>query len=546
MLKSLENIVAWSKRKWFVYPGSLIYGWLANSWDYWPYWTLLRKNIVDIIFKKFVQERDDIVYLDAALLMHPKVWEASGHVWGFNDPLIDDKKTWERFRADKLIEDYFEEEWNNLLRKWKEFCRVKWAYDWENINYNKENLDDRFFVNEFLYSIWIENKIKYSEDGDLDWTDVTEKLKEAYFCEKLKVKNLVPDSWTMEELYDFFIEHGIKNPRTKQVWDWTKVRKFSLMLSTNLWVVEDETSKVWLRPETAQWVYVNFKNIVDTTRMKVPFGAIQIWKAFRNEITPWNFIFRTREFEQAELQYFVEPWTSEQYFKEFEKLYWDFWLNDIWIKKDNLRQRDHADDELAHYANKARDFEYYFPWGWWELQWIHDRGNFDISNHQKHSWVNLQYTDPQGKRYIPHVVETALWVWRTMVTTMIDAYDEEKYKNSNGQEENRVVVRFNQNIAPIKFAILPLIKKNDDMINLSEDIFKKLSKKYMCEFDEKWAIWKRYRRQDEIWTPYCITVDFDSLKDGTVTIRHRDTMEQIRVDIQDVEKVYEEGFDKFK
>lgn len=486
MTYKLETIVAWAKRKWFVYPGSDIYGGLANSWDYGPYGSLVRKNIIDIIIKKFVQERDDIVLLDAALLMHPKVWEASGHVWGFNDPLIDDKNTWERFRADKLIEDYFEE-----IKK-------------------KENIDDEALL------------------------------------KKLGVKNLVPDSWTMEELYDFFVKHTIKNPRTQQVWNWTKVRKFSLMLSTNLWVIEDETSKVRLRPETAQWVYVNFKNIVDTTRMKVPFGAIQIWKAFRNEITPWNFIFRTREFEQAELQYFVEPGTSDKYFEEFEKLYWDFWLNDIWIKKENIRQRDHADDELAHYANKARDFEYRFPWGWWELQWIHDRWDFDISNHQKHSWVNLQYTDPQGKRYIPYVVETALWIWRTIITVMIDAYDEEEYQDANWKTENRVVVRFNKNIAPIKFAILPLIKKNDDIIKLSKDLFKKLSKKYMCEFDDKWTIWKRYRRQDEIWTPYCITVDFDSLKDNTVTVRDRDSMEQIRVNINDIEKVYEKGFDSLK
>ncbi len=550
MSYKLETIVAWAKRKWFVYPGSDIYGGLANSWDYGPYGSLVRKNITDIITKKFVQERDDVVLLDAALLMHPKVWEASGHVSGFNDPLIDDKKTWERFRADKLIEDYFEEESKSFKERYKNWDKKEpleeESNDWLLVSYKNDPIISNlinFFKNEEKIEIEESYLNKFRDLPDVEMLD---KAIEYSLQKKLGIKNLVPDSWTLDELYNFFIDHGIKNPTNKQVWDWTKVRKFSLMLSTNLWVIEDETSKVWLRPETAQWVYVNFKNIVDTTRMKVPFGAIQIWKAFRNEITPWNFIFRTREFEQAELQYFVEPGTSDQYFEEFEKLYWDFWLHDVWIKKENIRQRDHADDELAHYASKARDFEYHFPWGWWELQWIHDRWDFDISNHQKHSWVNLQYTDPQGKRYIPHVVETALWVWRTIVTAMIDAYDEEEYQDANGKTENRVVVRFNKNIAPIKFAILPLIKKNNEMMELSEDIFKKLSKKYMCEFDEKWAIWKRYRRQDEIWTPYCITIDFDTLEDNTVTIRDRDSMEQIRVNIDDIEKVYEEGFDSFK
>lgn len=486
MTHNLETIVWWAKRKWFVYAWSDIYWGLANSWDYGPYGTLLRKNIVDLLLKRFVQKRQDIIYLDAALLMHPRVWEASWHVGGFNDPLIDDKKTWERFRADKLVEDFFEE------------MRVKKWYD-------------------------------------------DEQLKSEF-----KLKNLVPDSRTFEELYNFFVSNNLKNPNTKQVWDWTEVRKFSLMLATQLWVIEDSWSKVWLRPETAQWIYVNFKNIVDTTRMKVPFGAIQIGKAFRNEITPWNFIFRTREFEQAELQYFVEPWTSEKFFEHFEQEYWKFWLEDVWLKKENLRQRDHDKDEMAHYAAKARDFEYKFPWGWWELQWIHDRTDFDVKNHQEHSGVNLQYIDWEWKRYIPYVVESALGVGRAMVTVMLDSYDEEKYIDWNGNQEERIVVRFNKNVAPIKFAILPLIKKSEEMIKISEEIFDDLSEKYMCEYDEKWAIWKRYRRQDEIWTPYCVTVDHQTLDDGTVTVRDRDSMEQIRISRQDITQVFEKWFNFFK
>lgn len=486
MKKSLDSVVSRAKRKWFVYPWSDIYWGLANSWDYWPYWTLLRKNIVDLILKRFVQKRQDMVYLDAALLMHPKVWESSGHVSGFNDPLIDDKKTWERFRADKLIEDFF-----------------------ENIREDK----------------------KYSDDD----------IKSEF-----KLRNLVPDSRDLEELYNFFIENNIKNPNTKKTAERTKVRKFSLMLSTQLWVIEDSWSKVWLRPETAQWVYVNFRNIVDTTRMKVPFGAIQIWKAFRNEITPWNFIFRTREFEQAEIQYFVEPWTSWKFFSHFEEEHWKFWLEDIGLNKENLRQRDHDKDEMAHYAAKARDFEYKFPWGWGELQWIHDRTDFDLKNHQEHSWSIMQYVDWNGKRYIPHVVETALWIWRAMITVMVDSYDEEEYIDSNWNQEQRTVIRFNKKVAPIKFTIMPLIRKSKEMLEISNEIFDDLSNRYMCEYDERWAIWKRYRRQDEIWTPYCVTVDHQSIEDWTVTVRDRDSMEQIRVPKDQIYRVYEEWFNNFK
>jgi len=448
---NLETIVAWAKRRAFVYPGSDIYGWLANAWDLGPYGALLRKNICDIIVKTFVQERNDIVLMDAALLMHPKVWEASGHVWWFSDPLIDCKKCHSRFRADELIEEYLKD--------------------------SKEKPSTRSFQ------------------------------KQKEFIEKNKIK--CEKCWACDR---------------------TDIRKFSLMLSTQLGVIEGEGSKIWLRPETAQWIYVNFKNLRDTTRLRIPFWAIQIWKAFRNEITPGNFIFRTREFEQAEMQYFVAPGDTKKYFTMFEELYRDFWVNKIWLKKDNLRQRDHTLDELAHYASQARDFEYKFPRWRGELQWIHDRGDFDISNHMKNSGVDMQYHDPiTGKRYIPQIVETALGIWRAMFTAMMDAYDEQEYKDVNGENQTRVVVRFNKNIAPIKFAVIPLVKKDEKMVAMAQDIFKKLSQEYMCEFDDSWNIGKCYRRQDEIWTPYCITVDNQSLEDWTVTIRDRDSMKQKRI-----------------
>jgi len=270
--------------------------------------------------------------------------------------------------------------------------------------------------------------------------------------------------------------------------------------------------------------------------MRIPFGAIQIGKAFRNEITPGNFIFRTREFEQAEMQYFIEPGTNAEQFKLFEEAYRDFWVNKIGIKKENLRQRDHADDELAFYANQARDFEYNFAWGRGELQGIHDRTDYDISNHMKHSGIDMQYHDPiTGQRYIPHIIETALGVGRAMFVAMADAYEEETYSDGNGEDASRTVLHFHKDVAPIKFSILPLIKKDDAQVEIAKNIYKKLSESYMCEYDDGGAIGKRYRRQDEIGTPYCITVDHQSVEDGTVTVRDRDSMVQKRVHIDAIQ-----------
>lgn len=475
----LETIVARAKRRGFVYPGSDIYWGLANAWDYGPYWAQLRKNILDAWWQFFVQEQPNIVGIDGAILMHPKVWEASGHVGWFNDPLIDDKNTGERFRADKLIEDNFE------------YRRTEGATDSE--------------LEKFA--------------ADLVWAP-----------------NLVPDSWPLEMQYKYFIEADIRNPSNRKIKaDWTDVRTFSLMLATKLWVLEDDSSKVWLRPETAQAMFVNFRNVTDTTRLRLPFGLAQVWKAFRNEITPWNFLFRTREFEQMEIQMFLTPELSDEWYSKFETMSWEFRQERIWIKKDNLRNRDHADDELAHYAKQARDFEFKYPWGWGELQWIHDRTDFDVRAHQETSWKDLQYNDPMTwKRFIPHVIELSMWLSRTVLTVMLDAYDEEQYTDGNGNEQTRTVLRFSKKIAPVKFAILPLIKKDENQVKIAHDLFKKLTKYHVCEYDDGWAIGKRYRRQDEIGTPFCVTVDHQSVEDGTVTVRDRDSMGQKRVSVEEV------------
>ncbi len=621
MSTPLETIVAWAKRKWFVYPGSDIYGWLQNSRDYGPYGALLRKNIYDLIIKTFVQQRNDILFMDAALLMNPKVWEASGHVDTFNDPLIDDKKTWERFRADKIIEDFFEEQRNEMIKKlkWKavylviEKSLLPWKYQelwsfWELeiretdkerwdltkvfvskekeddfVKFIQENMKKNKIWNRYTDSCWTSNKVIYSDwkvfdvstakwckeskkrwinlwipaeqvDFDLDAKDMlsidTKHYIEANILKKTQkevssnIPNLIPDSRPTELMHKFIINFLPRNPNTKKDADWTEVRKFSLMLWTELGVIEWEGNKVRMRPETAQWIYVNFKNLRDTTRMRIPFGAIQIGKAFRNEITPGNFIFRTREFEQAEMQYFVEPGTSDKFFKMFEDLYQDFRVNKLWIKAENLRKRDHEKDELAFYASQARDFEYKFSRGWGELQGIHDRWSYDLDNHAKHSGADLQYHDPvSGKRYIPNIVETALGLGRAMFVAMADAYEEEEYTDSNDRAATRTVVRFHPNIAPIKFAILPLIKKDVKQVEIADKLFQKLSSDYMCEYDEQWAIGKRYRRQDEIWTPYCITIDQQSvaeleswtdINDVTVTLRDRDSMEQKRVKFGEV------------
>jgi len=503
MWYNLETVVGWAKRRGFVYPGSDIYGGLANAWDLWPYGAILRKNILDLRWKTFVQKRQDIVSLDSQILMNPKVWVASGHVWWFSDPLIDCKKCWTRFRADKMIE----EEINRITTYIKEHPN-----QWQDQN-----------------------------SSDPEWNLLLILQQPMY---RLDINNLVPESWTFEDQKKFIeseiiawtviLKHPLKCPNCKAK-DWTDIRKFNLMFKTKQWVTEDSSADIYLRPETAQWIFVNFKNILDTMRVRVPFGIAQVGKAFRNEITPWNFLYRIRELEQMEIEYFVEPGTDLEWLEEWKKLSHNWRVNIIWITEENLRFRKHEDDELSHYSKWTYDVEYKFPWGWWELQWIADRTDFDLTAHMKESWQNMQYTDPKtGKRYIPYVIEPSWGLTRAVLTAMLDSYDEESYQDVNGETQTRTVARFHKNIAPIKFAILPLIEKSQEMIDLAQQILDKLSESYICELDAKWWIGKRYRRQDEIWTPYCITIDHDSLAEGTVTIRDRDTMQQTRVKIEDI------------
>lgn len=467
---SLETIVSWAKRKWFVYPNSEIYWGLANAWDFGPYWSLLKKNISDLWIKHFVQERDDIVFMDTAIIAHPTTWQASWHLASFADALIDDKNTGQRFRADKIIEDFFEK--------------------------NREWLND--------------------ED----------------LAEKLWVTNLSPESWGNEWMRDFIVKNIPNNPETWKPANWTECRNFNLMLDTHLWPVANDSSKVYMRPETCQSLFTNFRSILDSTRMRIPFWLAQTWKAFRNEITPGQFLYRTREFEQMEIEYFVENDENKamETYEQRKKDSMEYRTKVIEINPENLRFKDH--EKLAHYAAAAVDIEYRYPRWFGEIQGVHSRTDFDLKQHQDTSGKDMQYSDPfTGKRYIPRCVEASWWLGRSVMVTMLEFYDEENLENG----ESRVVVRFPKQLAPVKFAVLPLVKKDEKQVEIAEKIFKDLSKKFKCEYDDWGAIGKRYRRQDEIGTPFCITVDPQSVEDWTVTIRDRDTMEQKRVKIEELE-----------
>lgn len=516
MTFSLDNIVAWAKRRWFAYPGSDIYGWLANAWDLGPYGVEIKKNIENNRWKFFVQKRDDIIWLDSQILMNPKVREASGHVGWFSDPLIDCKKCKSRERADQLIEKEIEK-WSNNMKKDLSKERK------EEIKNDQDKSNDT----DVLWS----KQIEWIEVISNAKTSVLEELNKKYWIE-----NLVPESRTFEQQKAVIDWEKIKCPKCGAC-DRTEPKKFNLMFKTEQWIVEWKWTDIYLRPETAQWIFVNFKNILDTTRSRIPFGIAQIWKAFRNEITPGNFMFRVREFYQMEIEYFVENdekiWLEA--FKDRKKQSKERWINEIWITEQKLRFRDHDKDELSFYSKGTCDVEYKFPRGRWELQGIAYRTDYDLNQHIKFSWKDLQYSDPQtGKRYVPHCIEPSRGLTRAILTAMIDAYDEEKYTDGNGNEQTRVVARFHKNIAPIKFAIIPLVKKDQDQVNMWKEIYKKLSQDYMCEFDDSWNIGKCYRRQDEIGTPYCITIDNQSIQDWTVTMRDRDSMKQWRIKVDEI------------
>jgi glycyl-tRNA synthetase len=457
---ALKDLVSLCKRRGFIFPGSEIYDGLANTWDYGPYGVELKWNIKNLWWKKFVTNRPDIVGLDSSILLNPKVWQASGHVGNFTDPLVDCKVCRERSRADHLLEE----------------------------------------------------KLGNGCTAGKDFAGVAAMMK----------------------------EHEIQCPKCGSK-DFTEPRAFNLMFKTEIGVVEGTGNMVYMRPETAQGIFINFKNIAESTRQKLPFGVGQIGKSFRNEITPGNFIFRTREFEQMEMEYFCRPGTEVEWY-EFWKKYCMEWLGEIGIKSERLRMREHAAEELSHYSNGTSDIEYEFPFGWGELWGIASRTNFDLTQHMEHSKVDLRYHDKvSNEKFIPYVVEPALGVDRLLLVLLCDAYDMEKLENG----EERAVFHFHPSIAPIKAAVLPL-SKDAELIEKAEGLYRKLQKRWPVEFDETQSIGKRYRRQDEIGTPYCITVDFGTIgRDGDekkdlVTIRDRDTMLQVTLHIDEVEKWLEE------
>ncbi|MBO7563768.1 MAG: glycine--tRNA ligase [Clostridiales bacterium] len=449
--KSMEKIVALAKTRGFVYPGSDIYGGLANAWDFGPLGVQLKNNVKAAWWKKFVQESPYNVGVDCAILMNPQVWVASGHVGGFSDPLIDCKQCKARARADKLVEDY-----------------------------NAEN----------------------------------------------GITDVVVEGMNDEELVAYIKEKNIPCP-TCGGHNFTDVRKFNLMFKTFMGVTEDSKSEVYLRPETAQGIFVNFLNVQRSARKKIPFGICQIGKSFRNEITPGNFIFRTREFEQMELEFFCEPGTDLEWFKYWKEYCYN-WLTGLGLKEDELRTRDHDPKELAFYSNATTDFEFWFPFKeegeWGELWGVADRTDYDLKQHMEFSKQDLSYFDPaKNEKYIPYVIEPSLGADRVTLAFLCSAYDEEKIVDGD-KEDVRTVMHFHPFLAPIKIGILPLSAKLSEK---AEPIFAELSKKYMCEFDDRQSIGKRYRRQDEIGTPYCVVYDFDSEEDNCVTIRERDSMKNV-------------------
>lgn len=450
---TMEKIVALAKNRGFIFPGSEIYGGLANTWDYGPLGVEFKNNVKKAWWRKFVQESKYNVGLDAAILMNPKTWVASGHVGGFSDPLIDCKGCKARFRADKLIEEYMH------------------------------------------------------QNG---------------------IEDVVVDGWSNEKLEEYIRENKIACPECGKT-DFTGIRQFNLMFKTFQGVTEDSKSEIYLRPETAQGIFVNFRNVQRTARKKVPFGIAQIGKSFRNEITPGNFTFRTREFEQMELEFFCKPDTDLEWFQ-----YWkDFchkWLLDLGMTDENLRLRDHDKEELSFYSKATTDFEYLFPFGWGELWGIADRTNYDLSRHSEHSGKPLEYFDQEtNEHYIPYCIEPSLGADRVVLAFLCEAYDEEVVDAE--KNDTRVVMHLHPALAPFKACVLPLSKK------LSEEasaLYAELSEHFMVDYDEAGSIGKRYRRQDEIGTPFCITYDFESKEDGCVTVRDRDTMQQERIPMKDL------------
>ena len=462
MEKTMDKIVALAKNRGFVYPGSEIYGGLANTWDYGNLGVELKNNVKKAWWQKFVQESPWNVGVDCAILMNTQTWVASGHVGGFSDPLMDCRECHERFRADKLIEDY---------------CQEK--------------------------GITLDKPV---------------------------------DAMSQSEMKEFIEQNSVPCPSCGKH-NFTDIRQFNLMFKTFQGVTEDAKNVVYLRPETAQGIFVNFKNVQRTSRKKIPFGIGESGTSFRNEITPANFTFRTREFEQMELEFFCKPGTDLEWF-DYWRSFCKNWLLTLGIKPEELRARDHDPAELAFYSKGTTDLEFLFPFGWGELWGIADRTDYDLGRHQETSGQDMSYfDDTTNEKYIPYVIEPSLGADRVVLAFLCAAYDEEVLDAE--KNDVRTVLHFHPALAPVKIAVLPLSKK---LAEPAAKIYEQLSKKYNCEFDDRGAIGKRYRREDEIGTPFCVTYDFDSETDGAVTIRYRDSMEQVRVKIDELDQWFDGKF----
>ena len=460
---TMEKIVSLAKARGFVYPGSEIYGGLANTWDYGNLGVELKNNVKRAWWQKFIQESPYNVGVDCAILMNTQTWVASGHIGSFSDPLMDCKSCHERFRADKLIEDYAAEHGAEL------------------------------------------------ESG--------------------------VDGWSHEKMQDYIKAHEIACPSCGKH-DFTDIREFNLMFKTFQGVTEDAKNTVYLRPETAQGIFVNFKNVQRTSRKKIPFGIGQIGKSFRNEITPGNFIFRTREFEQMELEFFCEPGTDEewhQYWIDYRKA----WYTDLGISEDNLRLYEHPAEKLSHYSKRTVDLEYRFGFAgseWGELEGIANRTDFDLSTHAEHSGKDLSYFDQsRSERWTPYVIEPAAGLTRSLMAFLVEAYTEDEAPNTKGGVDKRIVLKLDARIAPVKAAVLPLSRK-EELTGPAKELAARLRRSWNVEYDDAGAVGRRYRRQDEVGTPFCLTYDFDSPEDGAVTVRERDTMTQERIPLEGVER----------
>lgn len=489
-----KNLIAHTKEYGFVFPSSEVYDGLSAVYDYGQLGSELKNNIKKYWWDSMVRLNENIVGLDSAIFMHPKIWEASGHVGAFNDPLIDNKDSKKRYRADVLLEEYIAK-LEDKIEKDVEKGKKKFGESFDETQFRATNPNV------------LRNKTKIDA------------------CKERMVAALNAND--LAELKQLIIDCEIACPISGTK-NWTDVRQFNLMFSTQLGSVSDESGVIYLRPETAQGIFVNYLNVQKTGRMKIPFGIAQIGKAFRNEIVARQFIFRMREFEQMEMQFFVRPGEELTWFAKWKETRLK-WHKALGIDEANYRYHDH--DKLAHYANAATDIEFNFPFGFKELEGIHSRTNFDLSRHQEFSGRKLQYFDPeQNESYVPYVIETSVGLDRTFLSIISAAYTEEKLENG----EERVVMKFHPALAPVKLAVLPLVKK-DGLPDLAREIMAKLKLEYNCQYDEKDSIGKRYRRQDAIGTPLCITIDHQSLEDKCVTLRDRDTMEQVRIPISELE-----------